>query len=158
MDIKFKLFSIDIGNVSWLLRGVILFIHKENDMCFFVFSDTFQILTNFDWFTCLGQLKFRRVYPYIDLEFIEERSVCWTQLESNPVDEHWVDSLGIIIDIVEMDSVCLNLSEFGDDFFLCQVFQDLNFVDFEDFSEEFFGCSSTLLSFCVNDPLLRAPR
>ena len=88
MDIKFKLFSIDIGNVSWLLRGVILFIHKENDMCFFVFSDTFQILTNFDWFTCLGQLKFRRVYPYIDLEFIEERSVCWTQLESNPVDEN----------------------------------------------------------------------
>ena len=71
------------------------------------------------------------------------------QTESNKVDEDWVDNLWIVIVFVKLDSVCLDLFQFGKDLFFCQVFQDLHFVDFKDLSEELLGCRSTLLSICV---------
>ena len=57
VNIKVRLFLIDIGNVSWLLHSFILDILKESDLCLLVLSNLFEILSKFDWFTCLGQWK-----------------------------------------------------------------------------------------------------
>ena len=77
--------------------------------------------------------------------------ICWMQVEPNPVNEDWVDNLGIFIVFVELDSVCLDLFQFGEGFYFGQIFQDLHFVDFEDFSKELLSHGSTLLGICVFD-------
>ena len=42
-----------------------------------------------------------------------------SQNESNEVDEDWVDYLGIFIVFVKLNSVCLDLFQFGKDLFFC---------------------------------------
>ena len=71
------------------------------------------------------------------------------QTEPNIVDEYWVDNLWIFIVFFKLDSVSIYLFQFGEDFFFGQVFQDLHFVDFENFSEELLGYGSTILCICV---------
>ena len=53
MNIKVRLSLIDICNVSWFISSFILGILKESDLCLLVLSDLFEILSHFDWLTCL---------------------------------------------------------------------------------------------------------
>ena len=118
VDIKVWFFSIDIGNILWLETSFMMVIYKQNSICLLEFSDKFQMLTNFDWFTFLSEREEWRGNPLIHIEFFEEFMDTRSQLESNPVDKDWVDNLRIVIVSFEFDSIFRDLSKYGDDFFL----------------------------------------